>query len=829
MEKFGITNPTYFTRDAVNGIIQPRTSTDKEYLFNNKQIYSNSDDALIKNLSFYKSRGTYASPSVITTGDYLGEIVGYGHDGTNYIRSGSIRFKSRGTIGTNRVPSQIEFWISTDVSPSVETSAVTITSSTGINSSYGFITSGNYQGLRNNIGATSSDSFYVANETASLVSTPVQMSPRLRFRGSAWDTDDAVSRTSDWIIENLPATGNTVSSTLRFGHSLAGGSYTYPMTLDSTGAMRLLASVFVGSGAIFSNTNDAYGFFSPGYSTRGNLIKRDIADAYSTLTINNANASSTGNILDLQWQGVNRISFTKNGSINLNTTDALGAGTININGNRYFHAYSPVVADSNLFSGYNSGNFTMTGTIDQASYNVGVGRLTLNAITTGSRNLAIGNVALAYNTSGSDNVGIGNQALFGNISTSNNVSIGSYSLGSNISSNNSAIGTEAFRYNTTGTGLVAVGYQAGKFNVKGTNNTYLGYQAGYSGTTVVSSITITNGGTGYTAGALIVNNTGTGGSGLAGTYTVDGSGVINGITITNVGSGYNSVPTVTPQPGGSSAVLTPALSSAGNNTAIGYQSLYSTTRGADNVALGVGALYSNIIGNNNTAFGDYALYNATGTGNQAQGTYAGRNQTSGNYNIYLGQESAYKSGVTTTGSGNVFMGYQTGINNTASNNVFIGYQAGYSNTSGIENTLIGYQSGYTSTDASGVTSFGYRALRSATGGYNTAFGGDAGVSITTGSQNTFLGRGAGYNASQLATATNSMALGYGAYTTASNQIVLGNASVTQILCGQDSQAEVKAGKLETTVAGEGIILKSPDGTRYKITVANDGIVTSTAV
>ena len=75
MEKFSLENPTYWSRDAVNGIIYPRVSTDKETLFNDANIYSNSTDALIKNLSFYKSRGTYASPTVITTGDYIGEIV----------------------------------------------------------------------------------------------------------------------------------------------------------------------------------------------------------------------------------------------------------------------------------------------------------------------------------------------------------------------------------------------------------------------------------------------------------------------------------------------------------------------------------------------------------------------------------------------------------------------------------------------------------------------------------------------------------------------------------------------------------------------------------
>ena len=126
------------------------------------------------------------------------------------------------------------------------------------------------------------------------------------------------------------------------------------MTLTSAGTLTITGSVFIGQGASILNSVDSNrGRYTIGTDTSGNIIYRNIADAVSTSVINNKHASSTGNILDLQWQGVNRISFTKNGSINLNTTDNAGAGTININGNRYFHAYSPVVADTNLFIGYN--------------------------------------------------------------------------------------------------------------------------------------------------------------------------------------------------------------------------------------------------------------------------------------------------------------------------------------------------------------------------------------------------------------------------------------------------------------------------------------------
>ncbi len=88
---------------------------------NDINLFQNADDTDSQALELRKSRGTFASPTVITSGDYLGEIVGYGHDGTDYVRSASIRFKSAGIVGANQIASQIEFYTSTDTSPSVET------------------------------------------------------------------------------------------------------------------------------------------------------------------------------------------------------------------------------------------------------------------------------------------------------------------------------------------------------------------------------------------------------------------------------------------------------------------------------------------------------------------------------------------------------------------------------------------------------------------------------------------------------------------------------------------------------------------------------------
>ena len=63
---------------------------------------------------------------------------------------------------------------------------------------------------------------------------------------------------------------------------------------------------------------------------------------------------------------------------------------------------------------------------------------------------------------------------------------------------------------------------------------------------ISSTVTITNGGTGYdsTVDTITANNTGTGGSGFAATFANNGSGVITSVTVTNQGNNYITVPTL---------------------------------------------------------------------------------------------------------------------------------------------------------------------------------------------------------------------------------------------------------------------------------------------
>ena len=68
----------------------------------------------------YKARGT-TSPAVLTTGDILLPITGYGYDGASYLSGAQIRFESTGTIASTRMPGKMVFATATDATPSVLT------------------------------------------------------------------------------------------------------------------------------------------------------------------------------------------------------------------------------------------------------------------------------------------------------------------------------------------------------------------------------------------------------------------------------------------------------------------------------------------------------------------------------------------------------------------------------------------------------------------------------------------------------------------------------------------------------------------------------------
>lgn len=172
---------------------------------------------------------------------------------------------------------------------------------------------------------------------------------------------------------------------------------------------------------------------------------------------------------------------------------------------------------------------------------------------------------------------------------------------------------------------------------------------------------------------------------------------------------------------------------------IGTNALSVATTGEDNVAVGAVSLSALTEGLRNTAIGPHAGGSiTTGDDNTAVGYYALSSLTTGNNNIAIGKQAL--DNVTTTSS-----------------NVAIGINA------------LGIATG------GGNTAIGAALTALTSGSGNVAVGPEAGDGVTTGSNNTFMGSGA----TATSNISNSTGIGYDVDVTASNQVVIGNASVTQ--------------------------------------------------
>jgi len=214
------------------------------------------------------------------------------------------------------------------------------------------------------------------------------------------------------------------------------------------------------------------------------------------------------------------------------------------------------------------------------------------------------------------------------------------------------------------------------------------------------------------------------------------------------------------------------------NTFVGQNAGNMSMIGYGNTANGGWALYSNIDGNRNTADGYLALrYNTTGRYNTATGDEALNLNTTGDYNTANGYLALYSN---TTGYANTANGDEALSHNTTGNsNTATGYWALYSDTTGYSNTANGQYALFYETSQSNNTAVGFSA-----GDYYSS------------TNSTFLGATAYPNASGY---DNSMCLGYGSRITASNQVRVGNTSVTSI-GGQVGWTTLSDGRYKKSVS-----------------------------
>ena len=302
---------------------------------------------------------------------------------------------------------------------------------------------------------------------------------------------------------------------------------------------------------------------------------------------------------------------------------------------------------------------------------------------------------------------------------------------------NTAFGSYALTSNTTGRRQTAFGSQALYSNTTGYYNTALGAYALFTNVTGNYNTALGNQALQYCTGD---RNTAVGNGAL--TSNTNG--------VDNVAIGDRAI--------GVSAALNRTI-------AIGTQAGQQYT-GNDSVAIGYQALSApSSSGLYNVAMGSAALGSATtANSNVAVGRRAAAALTTGSGNTAIGNDAMVGSGVACTGSNNVAVGNTASANiTTGYQNVSIGTSAGTVLGTGFNNVFVGRFAAQATTDGAGNVAIGEQSLiANTTGNYNTAVG---------------LGTVGGTNY------TNTTMLGYTATVTGSNQLQLGNASVTSYSYG----------------------------------------------
>jgi hypothetical protein len=273
-------------------------------------------------------------------------------------------------------------------------------------------------------------------------------------------------------------------------------------------------------------------------------------------------------------------------SLSLSATTNSTTGVVNQDGNPFIHTYKPPLGTvgRNLFIGKLAGNFALTtvGGSDpdhDGQFNLGIGYLALNALTTGAWNIGIGHGAGDSISSGSNNVAIGGDAML-------NVTTGT---------DNTALGIDAMRDNTGAvSGNTALGARAMKTNVTGSNNTVVGYDAFAEGLSTGS------------------NN------------------VAVGVQALNIATSANNNVAV-----GTNALV--VMTTGDTNTAIGDGAGSSVTTGTANTFLGAGAGNAVTTGGNNIFIGIVAGDNVTtGSNNLIIGDQLDAASATGNYQMNIG-------------------------------------------------------------------------------------------------------------------------------------------------------------------------------------------------
>lgn len=304
--------------------------------------------------------------------------------------------------------------------------------------------------------------------------------------------------------------------------------------------------------------------------------------------------------------------------------------------------------------------------------------------------------------------------------------------------------------------------------------------------------------------------------------------------------GENSAPTSTGQYNLSLGRASSNLLTSGQyNVAIGDSALRYNTTGSYNIAIGPNSVsgttpsYNVGIGNQalsannfryNIAIGSYALKDNNNYGNTAIGYESGHYHANGStvlanaqYSVYIGygargKDNSDNNSVVIGGNTPIGLGANTTVIGTSATTLTRFYgDIGFgvdapSAKAHIVKTAEQLRIGY---DATYYTSFTVNSAGALT---QTAIGGQIFVG-GNGVTSKIVLQGTSANGTSTANAL---------------EIKVGNNGGTTAMSVRNDGSINISGVIENTTSGEGIVLKSPDGTRYKITVANGGTLSITA-
>jgi hypothetical protein len=195
-------------------------------------------------------------------------------------------------------------------------------------------------------------------------------------------------------------------------------------------------------------------------------------------------------------------------------------------------------------------------------------------------------------------------------------------------------------------------------------------------------------------------------------------------------------------------------------------------------------------GDLNLYLGYHAGENSGDVENLFIGEFCGQNNTAG-HNLFIGQFA----GLNNAGYFNTFYGHGIAQNNLGNNNAFFGDGAATNNSSGEENSAFGQFALYANLDGDQNSAFGESAGAQTKQRENSFFGYSAGSSNVSGFNNTYVGAHSNANAVNY---SNSSCLGHSAAITASNQVRIGNSTVTSI-GGFANWTNISDGRLKSNV------------------------------